>query len=118
MFSTLLIGSPSISGHLPCRVTFTDPNTWVLAYAELEATQRACTGRRCDGVTGDCDGLGRFVILLSNVLVFDRERRGAVLRDGGCSTPLALLERAGRDREMTHEHMTGSFAMFVWLGEI
>ena len=44
--------------------------------------------------------------------VFDRERSGgAVLRDGGCSTP--LLERAGRDREMTHEHMTGSFAMFV-----
>jgi hypothetical protein len=84
-----------------------------LAYAELEATQRACTGRRCDGVTGDCDGLERSVIVLrSNVLVFDRERSGgAVLRDGGCSTP--LLERAGRDREMTHEHMTGSFAMFV-----
>ena len=80
MFSTSLIGSPSISGDLPCRVTFTDPNTWVLAYAELEATQRACTGRRCDGVTGDCDGLGRFVIVLSNVLVFDRERRS---RTGG-----------------------------------
>ena len=113
MFSTSLIGSPSISGDLPCRVTFTDPNTWVLAYAELEATQRACTGRRCDGVTGDCDGLERSVIVLrSNVLVFDRERSGGdVLRDGGCSTP--LLERAGRDREMTHEHMTGSFAMFV-----
>jgi len=77
MFSSL-IGSPSISGDLPYRVTFPDPNTWVLAYAELEATQRACTGRRCDG-------LERFVSILRSVLVFDRGSGGAVLRDGGCS---------------------------------